>query len=53
MSPINNSEFLRTVFGNAPEGAVPWVAGFREDPLKVDGCRWGGLPVVNSVLSHM
>jgi hypothetical protein len=50
MAAINNSEFLLTVFGNAPEGAVPWVAGFKEDPLKVDGRRWGGLPVVNCTL---
>jgi hypothetical protein len=50
MAAINNSEFLLTVFGNAPEGAVPWVAGFKEDPLKVDERRWGGLPVVNCTL---
>lgn len=45
MAAINNSEFLLIVFGNAPEGALPWVAGFKEDPLKVDGRRWDGLPV--------
>lgn len=33
-------EFLRSVFHTLPAGAVPVVAGFSGDPLKVSGAAW-------------
>lgn len=36
--------FLSTVFKNLPQGARPWVAGFRCDPYHPEA-RWGGCPV--------
>lgn len=36
--------FLNTVFKDLPQGARPWVAGFRCDPYH-PGARWGGCPI--------
>jgi hypothetical protein len=49
MDVITNLEFIRVVFGNAPDGAVPWVAGFKEDPYKA-GRAWHGGAVANGKL---
>jgi hypothetical protein len=49
MDAITNLEFIRVVFGNAPDGAVPWVAGFKEDPYKA-GRAWHGGAVANGKL---
>lgn len=36
--------FLDAVFSDLPQGARPWVAGFRCDPYH-PAARWGGCPV--------
>jgi hypothetical protein len=53
MNTITNEEFIKTVFGNVPQDAVPWVTGFEEDPLQVTGKQWGGAPVTNGALPWM
>lgn len=42
--PPDVETFLHAVFENLPQGARPWVAGFRCDPYH-PGARWGGCPV--------
>jgi hypothetical protein len=49
MDAITNLEFMRVVFGDVPDGAVPWVAVFREDPYKAGGA-WHGGAVANGKL---
>lgn len=45
LAPMPEVEtFLRAVFENLPQGARPWVAGFRCDPYHPEA-RWGGCPV--------
>lgn len=46
---VTNEDFLRTVFGKAPEGAYPWATGFAEDPLTVHGGCWRGMAVTNGL----
>lgn len=44
---VTNEDFLRTVFGKAPEGAYPWVTGFAEPPLP--GASWHGMAMTNGL----
>lgn len=50
MSAVNLSipNFLRATFLRLPEGAFPWVTGFRCDPYH-PSARWGGFPVTGKI----
>jgi hypothetical protein len=50
---ITNEEFISVVFRDAPQDAVPWGTGFKEDPISVDGKHWAGAPVTNCALPGM
>lgn len=41
---IGNGEFLRTVFGTAPQDACPLVVSFEGDPARVAPKSWFGRP---------
>lgn len=42
---MTNAEFLQLMFGNLPDGALPWVASFTCAPGEADRKDWAGWPV--------